>query len=164
MESRSNRKHPRLKGYDYSRNGCYFVTVCTENRKQLLSRIIVGRDDPGAPHTQMTPIGEMVERRLMGIPGHYENVTLDHYVIMPNHVHLLLSIGNGAPGSSRPTVSQIIGAWKRFTNKDAGFRLWQSSYHDHIIRGDADYLDHWTYIDGNPARWTEDEYYTETII
>ena len=155
------RKHPRLKGYDYSQTGCYFVTVCTDRRKRLLSDIVVGRDDPGAPQTLLSPIGEMVERYLLEIPNHYETVDVAHYVIMPNHVHILLMIENGAPGSSRPTLSQIIGAWKRFTNKEAGFRLWQSSYHDHVIRSEEDFLDHWTYIDGNPGRWPEDEYYTE---
>ena len=86
---------------------------------------------------------------------------------MPNHVHLLLSIDHnapGAPGSSRPTqlISRIIAALKRFTNQQAGFNLWQSTFHDHIIRNDADYRRIWDYIGANPAKWREDCYYTET--
>ena len=86
---------------------------------------------------------------------------------MPNHVHLLLSIDHSAPGaprSSRPTqlISRIIAALKRFTNQQAGFNLWQSTFHDHIIRSDADYLRIRDYIGANPAKWREDCYYTET--
>ena len=161
MEQLPKRKHPRLKNYDYSQVGCYFVTVCTKNRQHLLARISVGRDDPGAPLLELTSLGAMVDSFLAEIPNHYENVHVNHHVIMPNHVHVLLTIENGAPGSSRPTISQIIAAWKRFTNKDAGTQLWQSSYHDHVIRDEADYLEHWSYIDSNPAKWPEDEYYTE---
>ncbi len=75
--------------------------------------------------------------------------------------HHRLHERSGADPLPRPTVPQIIAAWKRFTNRDAGGPLWQASYHDHIIRDDNDYSAHWTYIDGNAARWAEDEYYTE---
>ena len=70
----------------------------------------------------------------------------------------------GAPRSSRPTklVPRIVAALKRFTNKEAGLDLWQASYHDHIVRSEADYLRIWSYIDTNPAKWREDCYYTET--
>ena len=80
---------------------------------------------------------------------------------MPNHIHLLLRIGadNGAPESTRPTISQVIGAFKRLTNKETGQKLWQSSFHDHIIRDENDYLTRWQYIDENPAKWAEDQYY-----
>lgn len=64
----------------------------------------------------------------------------------------------------RPTklVPRIVAALKRFTNKEAGLDLWQASYHDHIVRSEADYLRIWSYIDTNPAKWREDCYYTET--
>jgi REP element-mobilizing transposase RayT len=86
---------------------------------------------------------------------------------MPNHVHLIVRVttaGNGAPGSSRPTqtIPQVVAALKRFSNQEAGIKLWQTSYHDHIIRNEADYLRIWNYIDTNPAKWREDCYYTET--
>lgn len=161
IEPLPKRKHVRLKGYDYSQNGCYFITVCTKDRKPLLSRI-VGRDDLGAPIMQLTEIGAMVDQYLHAIPEHYPNVILDHHVIMPNHIHLLLRICSGAPGTARPTITQIIAVWKRLTNKEAGISLWQASFHDHVVRNDADYDAHWVYIDGNPARWDEDEYYTES--
>ncbi|MDD6161159.1 MAG: hypothetical protein PUB51_08550, partial [Oscillospiraceae bacterium] len=88
------------------------------------------------------------------------------YVIMPNHVHLIVRITvreNGAPGSSRPTqmIPRVITTLKRFSNRDTGMDLWQSTYHDHIIRNEADYLRIWNYIDTNPARWQEDRYFEE---
>ena len=92
---------------------------------------------------------------------------MEKFVVMPNHVHLLMGITRretGAPRSSRPTklVPRIVSALKRFTNKEAGWDLWQTSYHDHIVRSEADYLRIWNYIDTNPAKWREDRYYTET--
>lgn len=150
MEALPKRKHPRLKDYDYSRNGCYFITVCTKDRKPLLSRI-VGRDDLGAPIMKLTGIGAMVDQYLHAIPEHYANVILDHHVIMPNHIHLLLRICGGAPGASRPTISQIIAVWKRLTNKEVGISLWQTSFHDHVVRNDADYDAHWTLYRRQPG-------------
>ena len=90
-------------------------------------------------------------------------MSVEKYVIMPNHVHLLLSIGasNGAPGSSRPTVSQIIGAWKRFVHRECGQIIFQTSYYDHIIRDENDLLTRWNYIDENPAKWETDDLFQE---
>lgn len=98
------------------------------------------------------------------IPTAYPYVSVEKYVIMPNHVHLLLRIreeNGGAPGSSRPTqtIPRLIGVLKRLTNRDIGEKIWQTSYYDHIIRNEADYLRIWDYIDTNPAKWKEDEYY-----
>lgn len=154
----------RLSGYDYSEKGCYFITFCTKARKLLLSDI-VGRDDPGAPYVRLCKAGVCLERYITGISAAYPGVTVHKYVIMPNHVHLLLSIDvrEGVPRSSRPTqtLPRIIAALKRFVNRDMGCNLWQSTYHDHIIRNEADHLRIWQYIDTNPLKWTEDCYYTE---
>ena len=169
------RNHIRLKNYDYSQAGMYFVTVCTKTRQNILSKIIpvgdgfaeaVGRDDLGAPRVQvvLTPIGGIAQKYLDSISKAYPWVTVEHGVIMPNHVHVLLNFHDTEErraGSSRPTqlLPRIIAAWKRFTNQEAGQSLWQTGYHDHIIRDGNDFLSHWTYIDQNPARWAEDEYF-----
>ena len=94
----------------------------------------------------------------------YPGLNIDVYAIMPNLVHILFTSPGetrGAPGASRPTalVSRMVAAIKRFSNRDAGIDLWQPSFYDHIIRDQTDYLTKWNYIDTNPARWTEDEYY-----
>lgn len=162
------RKHPRLKGYDYSQGGVYFVTFCTKDRKCILSHISVGRDALGAllpPTLRLTKIGELVEKHLLNSERAYPGLKIDAYTIMPNHVHILFTSPGetqGAPGASRPTalVSRMVAAIKRFSNRDAGMDLWQTSFYDHIIRDEADYLTKWNYINTNPARWAEDEYYT----
>ena len=154
----------RLPNYDYSQNGAYFITFCTWHREHALAR--VGRDDLGAPAVQLTEYGQIVDRYIRSIPSAYPHVTLSNYVVMPNHVHLLLLVSaDGAPESSRPTprstqlIPRIVGALKRFSNRDAGFDLWQTSFHDHIIRSESDFLSVWNYISANPIRWSEDIYY-----
>lgn len=155
----------RLPCWDYSAVGCYFITFCTKDRRCILSQV-VGRDDFGAPSVELTSYGAYLLHLLNSLPNAYPNVKLHHSVIMPNHVHLLFSIephALSAPGSSRSTqlVPRMIAALKRFTNQFAGFNLWQSTYHDHIIRSEADYLRIWDYIDTNPAKWREDCYYCQ---
>ena len=154
------RRHPRLKGYDYSQNGGYFVTFCTKNRVQILSRI-VGRGFPDAPQIELTSIGETVRDAIGYLEDHTDGLSVEHFVIMPNHVHLLLTF-EGASGMPRPTNMQLprfMSSLKRYTNRICGRSLWQTSYHDHVIRDENDFLSHWHYIESNPAKWQEDEYY-----
>ena len=155
------RKALRLDGYDYSAQGAYFLTLCTQHRRCTLSR--VGRDDLGAPCVCLTTAGCIVDRYIRSISAAYPHIAVDQYIIMPNHVHLLLTVlhNDGAPGSSRPTalIPRVVAALKRFTNQEAGCKLWQTSYYDHIIRDEADYTARYNYILDNPRRWAEDEYY-----
>ena len=156
----NTRKHPRLKGYDYSRNGAYFVTFCTRNRAEILCNI-VGRGILDAPLVELTSIGECVWDAISYLDEHDKALSVEHFVIMPNHVHLLL-LFEGACGNPRPTnmrLPKFISSLKRYTNRVCGETLWQDSYHDHIIRDEYDYLVRWHYIDSNPAKWQEDEYY-----
>ncbi|MCI9588723.1 MAG: hypothetical protein HFF60_12300 [Oscillospiraceae bacterium] len=171
------RRKNRLQGYDYSRTGWYFITVCTKQKEHLLGEVRtsltpspVGRDDLGAPFTALSLYGQITEKYIRSIPAAYPDVRVDKYVIMPNHVHLIIRIvrsehngpsRDGAPRSSRPTISGVIGALKRFVNQKTGASIWQTSFHDHIIRGEADYLRIWHYIDTNPAKWREDCYYKD---
>ena len=179
------RKHPRLKGYDYSSSGAYFITLCVKDKREMLGQI-VGRDDLGTPrcrdncnptwlrktfnisYMQLSKHGEIAERYLEGIEPHYKHkgVVVDKYTIMPNHVHIIIIINNnnGAPGSSRPAsalIPNILAAFKKMTNKEFGFKMWQDSYHDHIIRNEVQYQKIWQYIDENPLKWHEDCYYTK---
>ncbi len=158
------RKPTRLKAYDYSTPGAYFVTICTEDRKCILSDITVGADALGGPLVRLTPEGQIVERYILStenIPG----IHIDKYVIMPNHVHLILLVDemDGPPRASAPTMEAVpnaVSALKRLVNRALGRNIWQRSYHDHVIRGEADYREIWQYIDTNPARWAEDRYYS----
>ena len=156
------RKPMRLKGWNYSTASTYFLTVCTKNRQPLLCRIH-GFEDDGHPHRTMAPAGTCVETFLRDIPKHYDTVFLDHFVVMPNHIHILVTIDgeNGAPRSSRPTeiVPRIVALLKRTTNRACNDDLWQAGYMDHVIRNRADYEKHWEYIEHNPFRWAEDQYH-----
>lgn len=151
------RKHTRLKEYDYSTVGTYFITICIKDEKIILSDV-VGRDDLGTPsyEIKLTQNGEIAEKYIKMIPEKYNDIILDNYVIMPDHIHLLLSL-NGASGSSRPTasISKIIGALKRLINKETGKNIFQASFYDHVIRNENDYIIKYNYIANNPVRWGE---------
>lgn len=159
--NRPERKPLRLKEYDYSEAGYYFITACTKEKRCVLSS--VGRGILDAPLVELTKYGKLVEETLNFLDTHSEHIRLDKYIIMPNHIHLILQVsGGGASGKPRPTealIPKFISSLKRYTNRKAGMELWQTSYYDHIIRNEPDYLRIWNYIDTNPAKWTEDEYY-----
>ena len=160
-----NRKPNRLSGYDYSGRGAYFVTLCSLDRACFFSQIVgVGVLDD--PEVQLTQYGQIVEKQIAEMNRIYKNVQAEKYVVMPNHVHILLTFC-GEEGSSRtptPTnslLARYVSTLKRMTNRTAGKQLWQRGYHDHIIRDEDDYRVRWKYIDENPAKWAagKDEYY-----
>ena len=160
------RKTIRLNGYDYRAPGYYFVTFCTKEKRKLLCDI-VGTGVPDGPRVRFTKYGEIAARQLQIMCTFYENMELEKYVIMPNHIHLLIHIKqneNGPSGRPVPTnapISKFVGTFKRFCNKEYGEDIWQARSHDHIIRGERDYKKIWEYIDNNPAKWAEDCFYTE---
>ncbi len=151
------RKPTRLKGYDYSQNGAYFITICTHNRKQILSNI-VGEGLCALPQNTMSSIGKEVEKSIQYINDNYICVTIDKYVIMPNHIHLIVVLENSG-GHGNPPLQKIIGQIKSYTTNKFGSVLWQRSYHDHIIRDETDYRKIWEYIDTNVIRWENDCFY-----
>ena len=152
------RKQIRLPNYDYSSPGSYFVTICTCNRQCILSRISVGADAPGGPCLQLTETGKVVEQFILST-DHMNGFRVDKYVVMPNHIHMILRIDDGPPRASAPTVSDAVGALKRLVNRRVGRDIWQRSFHEHVIRNENDYREIWKYIDENPAKWAEDRYY-----
>ncbi len=153
------RKPARLKGYDYSTPGAYFITICVKDRKQLLSKI-VGDDAHIVPQNNLSEIGLICDRYINNINIKYENVTVDKYVIMPNHIHLIIFL-NGTMRASSPTknIETIVRSFKTMVAKEIGNSIWQRSYHDHIIRGEKDYQKIWEYIDTNVIRWEKDCFY-----
>ena len=154
------RKQNRLTEYDYSTPNAYFITICTEKRKNLFWKD-VGAIIDRPENAPLTDLGIVVRQRIDDIPGHYPAITVDHYAIMPNHVHLLLQIHADAGGRSMiaPTISTAVRLMKGAVSKQAGFSVWQKGFYDHVIRNDHDYLDIWNYIEGNPGKWAEDKLY-----
>ena len=141
------RKPNRLSEYDYSTGGAYFVTICTQDRKKILSTI-VGDD----AHIVPTPYGEVVEKYIRNVPE------IEKYVIMPDHIHMIVRLDNGSMWASTPTnpnknVSNIVRSLKILTTKEIGCSIFQRSYYDHVIRNRQDYDETWQYIENNPRKW-----------
>jgi len=151
-----NRKLPRLAKYNYANDGYYFVTICTHNKTNLFGKINI-----------INEIGKIAKIELENISMHFENVKIDKYVIMPNHIHCVVAIGCGMQEErSRPfpTLSTVIGLYKSGVSKCThklypDIIVWQKSFHDHIIRNEDEYHRIWKYIDENPVKWAEDKYY-----
>ena len=162
-----NRKPNRLKQYDYTGNGAYFITICTQNRAEILSEIIVGRGLAPA-ECKLSEYGKIAEQELLNLEKRYAGVKIDKYVIMPNHIHAIISINNDltAGASPRPTLSDIICTFKSITTRlcnkrHKGNKIFQTSFYDHIIRGEEDFKEIWEYIDGNPQKWQNDRFYSK---
>ena len=158
------RKHPRLTHYDYSTAGAYFVTICTHQRRCLLSRIV----GQGLAHakTQYTPYGKIAQQQLLLLAQRYPTLTLDQYVIMPNHIHAILILEDAAGASPRPTIPDIICTYKSLTVRACKQahpidRLFQTSFYEHVIRGQEDYDEIAQYIANNPKQWELDSLYTQ---
>jgi REP element-mobilizing transposase RayT len=163
------RKQNRLKGYDYSQAGCYFITICSAEKRPIFSRISVGDAALGVPLIELTDIGTIIKRYIENIQTTYNDINLGNFVIMPNHVHLLITLPGGTPkphdtrlraaSPTRSAVPLIINALKSLATKEIKKAVWQRGYYDHIIRDSSDYETKWNYIETNPARWTDDEFY-----
>lgn len=158
------RKRLRLEAYDYAQPGYYFITVCTRERKQEVLCSIepaVGAIINRPPRISLTPLGRIVNETIRAIPDHYPGILVDQFIIMPDHVHLILSFRNIGPDGRQiaaPTpLSKIIQQMKRIASKQAGVPLWQKGFYDHVIRNDVDLANVRQYIRNNPLKWIEDK-------
>ncbi|MBQ8868167.1 MAG: transposase [Oscillospiraceae bacterium] len=157
-----NRKQNRLQDYDYSQNGAYFVTICVKDRKRLLSEI-VGTGVLDCPQTRLLNHGVVAEKYINKLNDFYRDISVDKYVIMPDHIHLLLTIINGQSRTPVPTniinrnsvIARFVSTFKRFCNKEYVENIWQPRYYDHVIRNQDDYNEIWEYIENNPTKWIE---------
>jgi len=155
------RKPNRLKNFDYSQNAAYFITVCTKNRCELLATI--EDTTSGIPHVKLSAYGEITKQYIENISTATPDVFVSNFVIMPNHIHLILVVGNiadsGTPRAVSPTkavIPKVINSLKGLSSKKAGFSLWQRSFHDHIIRNETEYIGIADYIENNPTAWEHD--------
>ena len=189
-----NRKELRLREFSYSEKAAYFITICCRGGEHLLCEIEaetpgelravgVGVLDDPSPAGLKTPgfkriytkIGIIVENKLEEMSEKFSGAALEKYVLMPNHLHLLLSVDLEKGSSRTPTptgfcgtgqkrfnerVPAFVSYFKRSTNRSSGMEIWQRGYYDHVVRDYPDYCRIWNYIDNNPCRWFEDKYYT----
>ena len=165
------RKPLRMNYYDYNTPGAYFLTFCTHDRKHMLSRITGAIHE--VPIPQLTEFGKIVESVIRDVPAHL-HVTVDRYVIMPNHVHLIAMVTEEdvlekirkSPAQARSIVSKLVGyikmnASKAIRNRCPDITVWQRGYYDHVIRDREDYEALAKYIYENPVRWELDKLYKE---
>ncbi len=165
------RKNIRLKAYDYSTPGAYFITICTENRKCLFWNgdiditefywNAVGANCVRPQKLPLSDIGKTVASELEVWHETYTNVSLHSYVVMPNHLHIMLVITGNENGRTQfaPTVSRMVKQFKGAITKRIGKPIWQKSFVEHIIRDQYDYDIRSKYIKENPIRWQCDKYY-----
>ena len=165
MDKKPRRKNLRLRNFDYSQAGYYFVTICTKDKQKLLSSIVKGGSFDAAT-IELTLIGKEIVKTIDFIENQSANILFDKYVIMPNHLHAIIILQGEPGGDGTPPLQKIIGQLKSFTNKryneinrTKSLILWQRSYYDHIIRNEKEYKGIWSYIDTNPSKWEEDKYH-----
>lgn len=147
-----NRKSPRIPNYDYAQSNYYFITICTHGHQCIFG-------NPG----KLNKAGMIAETETLNISSHYEAVSIDKYVVMPNHVHMILTIGDG---DNNPNLNQIIAQYKSGVSRKIrvllpNIEIWQRSYHDHVIRNLAGYEKIWMYIENNPLKWEEDCFFSK---
>ena len=149
-----SRKRNRLKYYDYSSCGAYFITICTSDRRNYFWNGVgatIGRPQD----VDLSQYGKLVDEAINNIPSIYPALKLDHYVIMPDHIHLLLIIRADEYGRPMvaPTISRVVQQLKGYITKRIGHSIWQKLFFDHVIRNRQDYEEHVKYICDNPVKW-----------
>lgn len=144
--SHPERKRNRIPKYDYATPNSYFVTICTHQRQCIFGTV-----------EQLNGFGQIAKELLVRIPQHFPNASVDKYVIMPNHIHAIITLHAVSPDIQKD-LSVILGQYKAavsqrlhkaFPNKT----VWQKSFYDNVIRSEKGYQAAWRYIDENPVRW-----------
>ena len=155
-----DRKHPRLKDYDYSQPGYYYVTIHTINGSPRLSAI---KQEPATLQTRiiLSPQGQIAEQQLFALENRFPYVRIDKYVIMPNHIHAIIVLD--AMTGPRTGLTNIICAYKSLTTRTCnqmlgifGKKLFQTSFYESVLRNEQAYRECWRYIDENPTKWLLD--------
>jgi len=144
------RKPNRLKDYDYSQSGAYFVTICTKDHKHLFGKITVGASVLARPNIELSSLGRLVNSAIEHYNTNAINFVFDRCAIMPNHLHAIIIIHDAAGERGRSPLRNIVRNLKGYVTKQAGKTSWQKSFHDHINRNEADYLRIAQYIENNP--------------
>ena len=157
------RKLHRLKTWDYSQNGYYHVTICTQGKRKLLCNIQqIGLQTQVIP----TAVGKLIIEHWEKLGTIYSNVKTDYFCLMPNHFHGIIVI-EGSAQQNAVALPKIVRGFKSVTTRaynqlvpeSQKNTLWQSSYYDEIIRNDEMLYNVRNYIIGNPSKWLEDELY-----
>ncbi len=137
----------RLQNFDYTSPCAYFVTICIQGKQCILGDM-----------DHLSHLGDVIRREIENIPLHHPEVHLEKYVIMPNHIHMILRLDPFM--EKKLTLVQIVALFKAGVSRKAGRSIWQRSFYEHTIRTQAEYDKIWTYIHNNPAKWELDRFYS----
>ena len=153
MNQLPKRKPNRIPEFDYSTPGAYFLTICTQKREPILWSS--GRGDLRSPaDICLSDIGNIVDDEIGKMNGIYANVKVDKYCIMPDHIHMIITISEEFPPlATPPNIPRIIQQFKGVVTKRAKRSIWQKTYYDHAIRNQTDYDEVWRYIENNPLKY-----------
>jgi len=176
FDSKIHHRHSiRLKGYDYSEAGAYFVTIVTQGRAALFGEVVNGE-------MRLNRYGEIVQKWWEDIPQHFANVETGAFVIMPNHVHGIIIISDGRRGTvpvpqdeetpktggetpplRKPTLGKVVAYFKYQSTKEINAlrggpaaKIWQRNYYEHILRNPSEMATIASYILSNPGHWLAD--------
>jgi len=168
MSDLPKRKQIRIDDYDYSTPGAYFITVCTANRERIFwsdrrgelcspaDNVQTG-DQRSPQRVELSNIGMIVDNEIKKLNSIYDAVGVDKYCIMPDHIHMILTIDTDEDGRTQfaPTISRVIKQFKGSITKQIGKPIWQKSFYDHGIRNQQDYTEIWKYIENNSLKFTK---------
>ncbi len=172
-----HRRSIRLKGYDYSQAGAYFITICCDDRICRFGEIVGAGFTPA--QMQLNEYGQIAYDEWAKLPERFTNFELDVFQIMPNHIHGIIVLNEitqprnntGQPQGIAPTIGNIVGAYKSLVanecltifknNNETMGKLWQRNYHEHIIRDEQSYQTISEYIINNPTKWNDDKFYMQ---
>lgn len=163
MNNELKRKPTYLANYDCNSTGAYFVTICTRNKANYFSNIVVSNANEPAT-VQLTRYGKIAEEQIKAINFKYVDVDIENYVIMPNHIHMIVSTFYDNEKDNNISVTDVVRIFKSLTTRlcKVGPVIFQRSFYDHIIRNDKDYLGCCNYIANNPSKWEDDGFYNKT--
>ena len=179
-----HRRSVRLKNYDYSQNGMYFVTICTQDWKCLFGKVT--ENSKGEMICVLNQAGKIAEKELRNTEKIRENVEMDCFIVMPNHVHAIIKIGNSVGAycntplqkqtktkfqSPSKNLGAIVRGYKSTVTKKInelqntpGIPVWQRNYHEHIIRNEKSLGKIRDYIFHNAAKWEKDKFHKTNEI
>jgi len=173
MRGLRGRRSIRLRGYDYTSPGAYFVTICTHRKRWIFGAIVDGK-------MSLALEGQIAKVAWMAIVTHFSEVETGPFVVMPNHVHGILIL-EGSPGKRRGTACRaptsfgkpvagsletILRSFESAVTRGANHlrpvrqTVWQRGFFERVIRGEEEFARIAGYIEDNPRRWIEDQYYT----
>lgn len=142
------RKELRLKDYDYSKKGMYFLTICVKDRIEILGKII------NENRIELSNEGNIAKQSIEQIEQKYTGIIIDEYIIMPNHIHMIIIVDK----ENNITISRLIKQYKMYVSKEVKYGFWQKSFYEHIIRNEKEYIKISEYIQNNVRNWKQDKY------